>query len=220
MKTVGLLSRRGDLTREAFRTYYETRHAVLGMTHFPFTKYVRNHLVTASREIDFDCISEFWVDDLANTHAILSSPIGDMFREDEQRFMDRALIRSGLSDERLLFGPPRGVDEASTRRRFFCFRGPAGVERQAFLEAVASAGRLLPELLPGVTRVALDATSPFPGEGAFVFDGWLSVWLADHPSELRPVTWPADVAPALDVLTDVCESTPDALAAHYASQRA
>jgi hypothetical protein len=189
------------------------------MTHFPFAKYVRNHLVTASHAIDFDCISEFWMDDLATAQEILGAPIGEIFRADEQRFMDRARIRSGTSEERLLFGPPRGVDESGTRRRFFCFRCPPGVTREAFLEAVASAGRGLERSELGASRVTLDATSPFPGEGAFVFDALLSAWLMGREVETVPVAWPGGMVPALDVLTEVHESTPQQLAAHFAPQR-
>ncbi|MDB5394746.1 MAG: ethyl tert-butyl ether degradation EthD, partial [Rhodospirillales bacterium] len=45
MKTIVLFRRRPDLSRAAFRDYYETRHAPLAVQHVHFTKYVRNHLI-------------------------------------------------------------------------------------------------------------------------------------------------------------------------------
>jgi hypothetical protein len=44
-KNIALLSRRAELTRAQFRDYYETRHAPLAIGYFPFTRYVRNHLL-------------------------------------------------------------------------------------------------------------------------------------------------------------------------------
>ena len=60
MKSLCLLTRRAGTTREAFRDYYETQHCRLGMKYFPFAKYLRNHVVAASVDIDFDCVSEFY----------------------------------------------------------------------------------------------------------------------------------------------------------------
>ena len=55
MKTVGLMPRRPDTTRAAFRTHYETRHAPLALGKFPFEKYIRNHIVSSDPDpIGFD----------------------------------------------------------------------------------------------------------------------------------------------------------------------
>ena len=70
MKVSCLLTRRDDITRQAFREYYESQHAPLGMRHFPFQKYLRNHVLESSSEIDFDVIMESYFDDQVDVAAI------------------------------------------------------------------------------------------------------------------------------------------------------
>lgn len=174
MKSLCLLSRRADLTREDFQRYYEESHAPLGASHFPFAKYVRNHL-RDGEDIGFDTISEFWAEDLAKLSGLMTGPVGDIMRADESRFMDRTQIRPGSSQETHLAGPPRGVDETPQRRIALLLSRPEGVAPEAFSTAAKAWGRALGE---AAERVTLDELSPW-NEPGFPFDAILWIWPAE-----------------------------------------
>ena len=98
IKNLGLIPRRADLTRPAFREYYERRHAPLALRHLRwFRRYVRNHVVAAApADPPFDALSEFWYDSAADLDAViafLTSPAGAVLRDDEAQFMNRSAIR-------------------------------------------------------------------------------------------------------------------------------
>lgn len=77
MKSMCVLARRADFSREQFQAYYEDHHAPLGVQHFPFAGYVRNHLLDAP-EIGFDTISEFWAEDISALGALMQGPVGEI----------------------------------------------------------------------------------------------------------------------------------------------
>jgi uncharacterized protein (TIGR02118 family) len=214
MKSVCLISRRPDLGREAFRDYYETRHAYLGMKHFAFDKYLRNHVVASSPgEVDFDCLSEFWQEDLAGAYETMSGPVGDILREDERRFMDQPRIRPAASVESLVAGPPRGVERGVARRQgLLLVRDPA-LAPADFASAVRAWGERLARELRGVERVTLDEITPFGGDAAFPCDAILSLWLAAGATGAAGVAPPTGIALAAIVAFDAIESPPELLAA-------
>lgn len=87
MKMISLVERRPDLSVAAFRAYYENRHVPLAQQHFPFEGYVRNHVTARGAGFaNFDCIAECWID-MARLRDILEGPLGDVFAEDQGRFM-------------------------------------------------------------------------------------------------------------------------------------
>lgn len=98
LKTIGFMPRRADITREAFRTHYETRHAPLAVPLFPFRRYRRNHLADAAVEPGFDCISEFWVGSLAEIGSLMAGEVGDTMRADERNFLDQPRILAVRAD--------------------------------------------------------------------------------------------------------------------------
>jgi hypothetical protein len=99
IKIMLLVSRRADISREAFRAHYESVHAPLAASHLPhLVRYVRNHVVDRFRE-DFDCdvITEFWFDHPGPWRearkVLLPDDMLALFAEDEAKFMDRESMR-------------------------------------------------------------------------------------------------------------------------------
>jgi uncharacterized protein (TIGR02118 family) len=175
MKTVGLMPRRPDITRAAFREHYETRHAVLALGKFPFAKYIRNHVVASDPDpIGFDCLSEFWVGDVGEIHKIMAGPIGDIMKEDERRFTDQPNIGPAVAEDTHIFGPPRIVDDGMTAKEILLIRPAQGVRQNDFVAKVAEWGRALGG--PGLTRITLDTVVPFEGRPFPPFSAILYGW--------------------------------------------
>jgi hypothetical protein len=214
MKSDCLLTRRPGSSREEFRRYYEEHHALLGMKHFAFEKYIRNHLVWASQDVDFDCISEFWQDTPAAL-AIMSSPIGEIFREDERRFMDRSKIRPCGATETLLTGPPRVVDPTPTLKRIVLVAAHPAVEANAFIEETAAWARGLLATGYGANRIMLDMTTSFPGTEAFPYAAIVSIWPTSGSENHAIGSGPPSAGRVVEVLAESHESPPSQLAALY-----
>ena len=184
------MPRRPDLTRAAFRTHYETRHAPLALGKFPFEKYIRNHVVASDPDpIGFDCLSEFWVGDVAEIHKIMAGPIGDIMKEDERRFTHQDKIGPAVAEDTLIFGPARIVDDGTTAKEILLIRPAAGVSPDAFVakvkgwgQALGAAGRL--------SRITLDTVVPFEGRPFPPFNailyGWgTGLWDAEAPEGIE-----------------------------------
>ena len=217
-KSIALLSRRADVSREYFHDYYESRHAPLAIAHFPFAKYVRNHLLSLP-DIGFDTISEFWSDDYGAIAELMSSAVGDMMREDERRFMDQSMIRSALSTECLIHGPARDVERAPRSRVAVLLGGGDDVGDALFLERLKAYGHTLAtEAGEQVTRVTLDVFQTFPGM-TFPYAAILWLWLQDE----RQVPLGAAPSAGIDVqgvvLTRSCETPAEVMAEARRKQR-
>ena len=178
MKTVGLMPRRPDISRIAFRDHYENRHAPLALGKFPFEKYVRNHIVASHPDpIGFDCLSEFWVGDVTEIHRIMAGPIGDIMREDELRFTDQRKIGPAVAEETHVAGSARTIDDGITHKEILLIRSAAGIAQAAFVERVTGWGRALVAASDGeLVRVTLDAVVPFEGRPFPPFSGILYGW--------------------------------------------
>jgi len=186
MKIIALLPRRIDLTRGQFRDYYESRHAPLAIGYFAFAKYVRNHLLD-EENIGFDAISEFWNEDIVKLASLMQTEIGEIFRADERRFMDREQIRMGASTEELLAGSPRGVELSPRAKQAWLICRDAGTGAQACATRAADWGRQVAAGSgPACERVTLDVLTPWPGP-RIPFDAILWFWmLPGHRPAERP----------------------------------
>ena len=110
IKSMTLIKRKPGLSREEFIQHYEEVHAPLALKHFPtFKRYVRNYVIAlpGTEEPDFDCITEFWFEDIEGAMAVTEAlgdyktEIGRIFLDDEEKFMDRGSRVSFLVDERV-----------------------------------------------------------------------------------------------------------------------
>jgi uncharacterized protein (TIGR02118 family) len=178
MKTVGLMPRRVDISRAAFHDHYEDRHAPLALGKFPFEKYVRNHLIASDPDpVGFDCLSEFWVGDVAEIYKIMAGPIGDIMREDELRFTDQRKIGPAVAEETHIAGPARIVDDGIVNKEILLIRAAPGVAHDTFMDSVTQWGRVLVAGSEGqLTRVTLDIVVPFEGRPFPDFNAILYGW--------------------------------------------
>lgn len=174
-KSICALVHKPGSTRAAFHAYYEESHAPLGVQHFPFTRYVRNHVIDADGPFGWDTISEFWANDIGKAAALMQGPVGETMHADEERFMDRTRIAPASAREVVLSeGAPADADGARTA---LLVRG-AEAAVLAWAETLAAAHS-------GVSvDMALSWQEPaFPADAV--------VWVPGHPALAAA---PADLA--------------------------
>ena len=105
IKLMMLISRRADISLDAFREHYETIHAPLAAAHLPhLVRYVRNYVVDRFRDtVNCDCITEFWFDypgPWSEARKVLLPPdLLELFAVDEEKFMDRPSMRVLVVEE-------------------------------------------------------------------------------------------------------------------------
>jgi hypothetical protein len=79
------------------------------------------------------------------------------------------------AEERLLFGPPRGIDPRGTPKTAFFVTNTGGAEPKAFFDAVAEWGKTLGEETNAI-RVMMDEVIPGHGVSFFKSDAVLVLW--------------------------------------------
>ena len=111
IKLVTLLTRKADLTREAFIEHYETHHRRIGEKYLSgyATKYQRRYLNVAESanhaplELPFDVLMEIWFPDQDRMDAamalIASESAQAEISADEARLFDRDKTRSYVVEE-------------------------------------------------------------------------------------------------------------------------
>ena len=178
MKALAFMPRRPDLTRAAFRDYYETRHAPLALRYLQFVRYVRNHVIDGP-DLGFDCISEFWPRSMEATAALMRTKVGERLRADERELADQARLVSSGCEQLLIAGPPRGDDET-------------GMRKVALLLRTALDGAALDRTL----RAAIDRlpVAPIRVTVDRVFGGWPA------PAPCDAILWLHAVDGAVDVV--------------------
>ena len=173
MKTIVMSRRRPELSRDAFREYYETRHAPLAVQHVRFTKYVRNHLIAPSNA-EFDVISEFWLVDLKEATELDTSSAGELLRADADKFVGPIRFRA-IAEESLLGGPPRRYETGRVQKYALLLNRRAYAGEADFIADARDWGRRLAESSKA-KRVTIDAVKPFPS-GRFPANAILWLWL-------------------------------------------
>ena len=107
-KVFAFLSKRSDITTEAFIDYYENHHVPLVLSLAPLPSvYKRNYIVrgdAANREspsIDFDGITEMAWDDRSGFEHWITTLGVDAIATDEANFLDRSKTKAYVIDERV-----------------------------------------------------------------------------------------------------------------------
>jgi hypothetical protein len=211
LKTLGFLPRRRDLTRAAFREYYEHRHAPLALSHVRvFVKYVRNHLADDAAAAPFDTVSEFWYENAEAAASLgkwLQTPAGQVLRDDEEQFMDRSRIGACVAEECLLLGPARAYEPGTVRKLGLVIAPVDPLARRSPGEIRAACEQLL-ERHDGLARRALldVPVSPLPAHVAV--EGILWIWPQDPPQTGHSLT---DEPGASLIAFDAIETAPETL---------
>ena len=106
-KVFAFLSKRSDITTEAFIDYYENHHVPLVLSLAPLpTVYKRNYIRrgdAANREspaIDFDCITEQVWDNRSGFENWITTLGVETIATDEANFLDRSKTKAYVIDER------------------------------------------------------------------------------------------------------------------------
>lgn len=119
-KILMFIKRRPGMSVEAFRDYYESRHAPLATQHSAgLHRYLRRYLdpqphpeTGAPNEPPFDVITELWFDDEATYRATLAYMTANKMPpeiiEDEEKLFDRTSFRICTTVEHETELPPAG----------------------------------------------------------------------------------------------------------------
>ena len=195
MKTIVMSRRRPELTRDAFREYYETQHAPLAIQHVRFTKYVRNHLIAPSNA-EFDVVSEFWLVDPKVALELDNTAAGETLGADADTFIGQPRLRA-IAEESLLAGPPRRYETGRVQKYALLLNRRAYAAEADFIADARDWGRRLAQSA-AAKRVTIDVVKPFPG-GRFPANAFLWLWLdrafdvglADTPPKAArsPTVW-------------------------------
>ncbi len=157
--------------RAAFQRYYEESHAPLGVQHFPFTGYARNHVLDADGAFEWDTISEFWAVDVSELAKLVDGPAGAIMQADEVKFMDQSRMAPASAREVVLSAGAK-ADEQGLRTAVLIsgVRGDSVGER-AILDWAKHYARK-------IKGVGLDFVSSW---GATAFPAEVVVWLPGSP---------------------------------------
>jgi hypothetical protein len=213
MKVVTLIQRKPGTTRAAFKEYYEKNHAPLGSRYFPFTKYCRNHLDSSiPADVPYDVYMEAFLD-RQKALGLLTGDVLKVFDDDEARFMNAPPRPEGFdAEERLVSGPPRGVDPRGTPKTAIFVSNTGSSAPKAFFDAVAEWGKGLGREVNAV-RVMLDEVIPGHKVSFFTSDAVLILWTG-HTFTAAPKT-PAGIRIDAILALDSQETTPEELKANF-----
>jgi uncharacterized protein (TIGR02118 family) len=192
IKTIALIKRRPDISREEFARHYEEVHVPLALRHFRDWKgYVRNHVVEApaGREPAFDCISEFWYSDrrgLQRAVEFTTSEAAAPVRDDELAFMDKSGNAFFVATETVIAGDPGRFRADGLAKAIALVKRRAGVQRDEFLASYET--KELPRLLAGAAVVRCSQNrieTEVGGASETAFDCITEIWFGDREDRLE-----------------------------------
>jgi len=192
MKTLALIKRRSDTTRDAFRDHYEQVHAPLAIDTLleGVARYVRYHLrEEIFGEPGFDVVTGFWyrgVEAALDVQRRLTGPEGERILQDELTFMDKPANTFFPVTEHPVAGKQ---DPEAGLRAIAMARAPAGVgvaefvgryeadRVPALLDAVREPRWCLQQraVRIGAERPAFDVVTQLHAQG----DAGLAAWARD-----------------------------------------
>jgi hypothetical protein len=224
LKVMTLFVKRRDMTRRQFRDYYEGHHVAMGLAankYFRFTKYVRNHVLSAAPSppaqpfTEIDCFSEYTFQDVnaaVEAQKYMLTPGGKALADDELNFLDMSYHPSFGVDEVLVAGVPRAVDVGFTRKFVLLLARGEEAGAAEFRAAVEKfAHGFARQHADSFVRLVLDAAVDTPA-GRPPLDAILSLWPKEGvlapPPQLR---WsgPNDTAQILQI--ESIEAAPETL---------
>ena len=107
-KVYGYLTKRQEISTDAFIDYYENHHIPLVLSLAPMPRvYKRNYLVRGdaanleSPSIDYDVITELVWDDRSGFENWMTRLGVEAIADDEAKFLDRSKTRAYVIDERV-----------------------------------------------------------------------------------------------------------------------
>lgn len=124
-KAVSLLKSKPGLSREAFISYYETRHAPMILENLAHVRdYRRNYLDLDGAHIgpdatapDFDVIMELWFADRAGFEAdmarLADPQVSELIARDAEQFLDHRKTRFFVVEERISASSPQSPSSIS-----------------------------------------------------------------------------------------------------------
>lgn len=204
-KQVCLLTRRPDMTMEAFKDYYEQCHAPLLSSMMPqarryvrrFVQPERNPNAGSASQVPFDCLMELWWDSRAEFEACMASlGEGDAFdriyRDEEKIFAghdnpvfsveDVESSMRGFADEPSLEGRRQCNGENGILKLVFLLKRRPGMSMAEFRDYYETRHRILaeqamPAALRYVRRYVQPENNPITGEAIELpFDAIMEIW--------------------------------------------
>ena len=216
---VSLIPRRSDFSRAQFRDYYENVHSRLGMKYFKFSKYLRNHVIESSPDVDFDVFMQCaMAPDFDHVAVNFDPAVRAIFDEDEHAFMTPEDMRSGAIDERVISGPPVNLAPKGARRQILLIRKPDTASAGDFDAALAEYGLALAgNASVGTVTVGL-VSGGSVGYSSLPYDAVISLWLHGEAPAIAPLPESAGFILDAWILTEVCEDEPATLAAAFGTR--
>lgn len=206
MKSISLISRRGDLSRAAFLRYYEDSHCWLGMKHFPFIRYTRNHLTAAPSGVDFDCVSEFGLATGFNGGDVMRSRSRALMLDDELKFMDPERIRVATVQEQTLVDTSTKAPATEISRYLLLFQRTDS-DQPTFQANVENTAKEMVAEMDQISHASLDLVAK--SDSRFPYDALL--WLTMSQESALSLPKSGELQGLLAVVTVSTYATPEAV---------
>ena len=188
IKTLSLIKRRPDISRDQFREHYETVHAPLALPHMTgLVRYVRYHVDEefegqSGDGVGFDVLSGFWYRDAESTAQMMETLQGEAGKPilaDELTFMDKPANTFFPVSERMLVAGDEGDEHL-----WVLIRKPDAMSRYDASARLADV--YLPKLLERIEGVGFALLrDAFPVDGGELRHNGILQIRAEHAGGLE-----------------------------------